>query len=106
MALYLQQKTAPAWGGYSQFRGPSHALSLGKNHTSLYSYRSGSNGSKEGFEASTRDQVSVDNLGKGLTDTYLSIRKQYSLSVKLWTHNEGHSVSRLLFFKNKLLSYA
>ena len=30
MALYLQQKTAPAWGGYSQFRGPSHALSLAK----------------------------------------------------------------------------
>ena len=77
-----------------------------KNHTSLYSYQSGSTGSKKGFESSTKDQVSADNLRRGLADTYLSTSKQYSLSVKLWTHNEGHSVSCLVFFKNKLLSCA
>ncbi|KAK9993402.1 hypothetical protein SO802_023105 [Lithocarpus litseifolius] len=38
-----------------------------------------------------------------LADTHLSTRKQHSLSVKFWPHNERHSVFCLLFFKNTLL---
>ena len=106
MVLYLQQKTAQAWEWlFAIQRAKSCSLSRKKPHFPLQLSK-WSTGSKEGFEASTRDQVSADNLRRGLTDAYLSTSKQYSLSVKLWTHNEGHSVSCLMFFKNKLLSCA